>query len=405
MLRSIPANLHIHHEALDWAVRIFDCKLSGIICYIFGISDFWVISYCREVFRSARGTLHSVCSRPFAMDVSVFTYCLASCPSDVFSYLGCFFLFGRGIDEKSYTERFFFLAAMYSYQAQRLQVPLLIGGMFFLRIRGVHIRWARKFFLTLFLFGLPLLYEVVWGDSLRRVEDVNIFSKQYLDSIIPLPYFPLRLLLAAFVFLSNFLHHFSLQFLFLSGDSNPRHSTQLVGELSWVDLLAMLTCALFVVQRKGNLAGLFADDRNLLTLIALGIGSGVVPAALTFEGIPHAIRSIGASVFYPLFTGLVILRCSSKYRFYPLVTLISGLIFCLFYFYGFFWKYPDSALEVFDTQVKTSAQEAARSGDWSEYWKTFSYYPETTHRYYFMTLANDTCSLSIQRVTRLKEPP
>jgi 4-amino-4-deoxy-L-arabinose transferase-like glycosyltransferase len=86
-----------------------------------------------------------------------------------------------------------------------------------------------------------------------------------------------------FHFLENYSAHFSPRFLFLSGDSELRHSAG-VGQLNWVEGAALLVGIIALLWRRKK------SDKVMLCHLLLF----PVAAALTREGIPHALRSIPA---------------------------------------------------------------------------------------------------------------
>jgi hypothetical protein len=90
------------------------------------------------------------------------------------------------------------------------------------------------------------------------------------------------------VFLKNYLAHFSPQFLFLSGDANPRHAVEGFGELLWVEAPLLVAGLLRVCKRARNPRA--RAERLLLGWFLLA----PLSAALTNEGIPHALRTLHA---------------------------------------------------------------------------------------------------------------
>lgn len=90
----------------------------------------------------------------------------------------------------------------------------------------------------------------------------------------------------ALVFLKNYLAHFSPQFLFLSGDANPRHAVEGFGEMLWVEAPLLVAGLLRVCKRVRNPRA--RVERLLLGWFLLT----PLSAALTNEGIPHALRTL-----------------------------------------------------------------------------------------------------------------
>lgn len=91
----------------------------------------------------------------------------------------------------------------------------------------------------------------------------------------------------------RFMSHFRLDFLFISGDANPRHSSQISGHLYYLDAV-FLFLAVFVIVRRKKPSDLF-----LLAWIVLSI----IPASVTY-GTPHALRILPALPAIMLLIGI-----------------------------------------------------------------------------------------------------
>jgi hypothetical protein len=99
----------------------------------------------------------------------------------------------------------------------------------------------------------------------------------------------------AWAFIKNYCAHFDPRFLFLSGDHQPRHNVAGSGELLLPDLIFLAAgLVTFFSRGKGPLRG------ALLTALVCA----PLPAAITREGIPHALRSFAMVVPLVLWTGL-----------------------------------------------------------------------------------------------------
>lgn len=121
------------------------------------------------------------------------------------------------------------------------------------------------------LLAVPVYWFSFVGEGNRRFEQLSVMSEPY----------PVG---TAF---TNYLQHLSPDFLFFSGDANLRHSIPGYGELLIVlfpFLLLGIVAALRIRTKEYSLP-------PLLFLV------GLIPPALTHEGIPHALRAIGAVPF------------------------------------------------------------------------------------------------------------
>jgi len=110
------------------------------------------------------------------------------------------------------------------------------------------------------------------GEGMGRFQAVSVFG---LDA----PFWR-----KALVFLTNYLRHFSPLFLFLPGDANPRHSLPGFGVMLHVEAVFLLAGIWLGLKRRSR------ADLLLLGWFLLA----PVSAALTREGIPHALRTLHA---------------------------------------------------------------------------------------------------------------
>lgn len=90
-----------------------------------------------------------------------------------------------------------------------------------------------------------------------------------------------RYLLFSREIIGNFLSHFTLDYLFISGDSNPRHSSQFMGIFYPTEIIGLCFGILFLIRKKTK-----------FTLLLIGwIIIGTIPASITFAA-PHALRTL-----------------------------------------------------------------------------------------------------------------
>jgi hypothetical protein len=84
--------------------------------------------------------------------------------------------------------------------------------------------------------------------------------------------------------LANYFLHWSPQYLFVSGDANPRHSTQFIGTLYYADAVILIYTLWLLLAKKG-------EGKAGWWFIAFWIVIGVLPASITFAA-PHALRTL-----------------------------------------------------------------------------------------------------------------
>ena len=233
-----------------------------------------------------------------------------------------------------------FTLAGYSYPPCRIQAVVLL---FFLP----GMKWRKKFevFGVFLVANIPMFYQA-WTDPgfTARGKMLALTSNYSMN-----PYRDSNLFGLLGGFIVQFFAHFSPDFLFLHGDHNLRHSPQTVGVLSDPEGLALITGAIywlvsFVKNKKAVLQPLFV-------FAIIGIASGIAPAALTWESVPHALRAIGAWPFFVLLSGLtadLLFRKLGSWSFtwkriLQNAFLVGCFGFTAFYFYDFFYAYPDRA--------------------------------------------------------------
>jgi DNA-directed RNA polymerase subunit RPC12/RpoP len=303
----------------------------------------------------------------------------------------CFLVFGAYFFLRSGKTRDALLAsvaltlAMYAYGPQRVQVPLLVLLMLPLKARltRVSLKWVAVVAVTMTVLLSPLAYAVVFGALQARFDSLSVFSA---SGSLPAA---LRL------FVANFFRHFDAGFLWFTGDANLRHSTGSVGHWGWLNVLAVLAGA-------GYLAVALFNGRRVrlgrLELVLLFGGaaylSGVIPAALTNEGIPHALRSIGCWPFLALFVGTIFWRLGKiQANVVPIICVVAAGFFSA-YSWDYFVHYPRRAGDWFNADVKQHAETMPRGGDWARFKESFPPQFDLTRRYFAVRYGGYTCESS-----------
>lgn len=104
------------------------------------------------------------------------------------------------------------------------------------------------------------------------------------------------------LFITNYLRHFDPRFLFISGDAQPRHNVAGSGELLAPDAILIIIGLACLVRRRMELRG----------ALAAALLCAPLPAAITREGIPHALRAFAMVASLTLWAGLG-LEAGSRY--------------------------------------------------------------------------------------------
>ncbi len=176
----------------------------------------------------------------------------------------------------------FFLLALYTYAPARLFIPVfvfLLWVMYLIRTQLQSIFQQQDFFIAsffgiLFLIGaIPLIQHHLFeqAESTARLSRIYIFDGR--------PFFAVLM-----EWISNYFLHLSPNFLFVHGDSNIRHHTQLFGQVHWY---------LFPLLFAGLVQAFRTRSREAVILL-IWFFCFPISAACTRESIPHALRSIFA---------------------------------------------------------------------------------------------------------------
>lgn len=217
---------------------------------------------------------------------------------------------------------------MYIYHATRVVAPAVLLGMFCLWLwDDTHakpsIQHLMRTGMTLLLPGLfflllagPVLLSSRDKVTQQRFAETSITAKgEYVqesnrlrelsgDSFISKA-FTHRYLILSQQILQGYAKHFSVDFLFISGDQNPRHSTGVTGIFVLPDVIWLL-CGVIAM----SFGAWKYEKMRVVTLFLLWwIVVGVFPAAIT-EATPHALRILPTA---PVYLSVVILGFISAY--------------------------------------------------------------------------------------------
>jgi 4-amino-4-deoxy-L-arabinose transferase-like glycosyltransferase len=257
---------------------------------------------------------------------------------------------------------FLFLSlSMYTYHATRIIAPILALALLLIwlqrRINFNHfsqpVVWIKKNWQTLgslFITGLfflllisPLLLAARDQSTQQRFAETSIFadgkavqlSNYYKDlsgnSIVSRLIFH-RYIFTAQIFIQNYLKHFSPQFLFVSGDENPRHSVQFFGLFYPLDALFLLI----------GLSVFLKNKLKVSWFLVVWLLIGIVPAALT-QAAPHALRTLPILSVYMILSTLGILDILNwsiwkKVKWGTVVPAIS-IAFAVLLQFAAFWRF------------------------------------------------------------------
>ena len=185
------------------------------------------------------------------------------------------------------------------------------------------------------ILAIPIYYFSFFEGGNERFYYLSIFNSYWVPGALN------QLLL----FLWNFSNHLSPDFLFINGDANLRHSLPNFGQVLLILLPFILLALSFFIYRRKK-AGFF-----LVFLFIIGI----IPASLTIEAVPHALRSIPAVPFLEIIaaTGILLFYnyLKNKKRYIRIIlvglTILLISINAMFFISAYFIEYPSISEDKF----------------------------------------------------------
>lgn len=271
-------------------------------------------------------------------------------PYVFFSILGLFFL----IKARSHIHYLpysclFFALGLYSYFPARIFIPLFSLSIFFLFFKSFH-RHKKQIItctlLSLFLL-IPLLGTFITGAGFSRWNQVSIFTdaKTLSDAFMHI--------------ITNYLSHFSLDFLFLKGDIGmpgqfiTRHSVRGIGELYLFQLPFILFGLWYLLQKK---------QYSSLTVLILWLLLYPTGSMFTTDISAQATRSVIGVIPFQILTALGIVGLATRLNRHHRVASLTliGTVLCVtllstaHYLTLLFTKYPTYAYDFWGWQYGAS---------------------------------------------------
>jgi len=210
-------------------------------------------------------------------------------------FLGGALFFLKGIKKPALLLFSVILLALtpYAYSTANLFLPLLLLSLFLIfkkEIFKVDKKWLAISFITAFIILLPFVVNLVSGQATHRFSQISIFADEKLIDEINIKrnqgaslerIFHNKATAYGKVFTTNYLTALAPQFLFLSGDPNPRQGVRSMGELYLIFLPLLLI---------GIWASLKDIGKKSSQLVMAWLLLSPIPSALTQGGSSHATR-------------------------------------------------------------------------------------------------------------------
>ncbi len=209
-----------------------------------------------------------------------------------------------------------FVIGIYAFNAQRIFIPLLIILLIILFYKDLLTKKKQVIIAGLFalILLIPMIQYLTTTDSKIRFAEVNIFSDpgvvtqsnswlvQDKNSLVG-KIFDNRRIGYTLLYAKHYFDFFNPQYLFFTGDVNPRFSSQSSGEL-WLWELPFILFGLYNLAKFKNKITIFI----LLWFILAPV------AAATARETPHALRSETYIPVYEILTGLGIFTAFIQFR-------------------------------------------------------------------------------------------
>lgn len=142
-----------------------------------------------------------------------------------------------------------------------------------------------------------------------------------------------RYLLFAREIVKNFFDHFGFNYLFVSGDNNPRHSVQAFGTFYILDLVLFFLALIFLIK----------NFSLWILFIVIYLVLGILPGAISKDS-PHALRTLLAM---PAFIALLTWGAwqlkeyfIEKFKFILIIFIFAYIYFATRFFSFYFYHYP-----------------------------------------------------------------
>lgn len=244
----------------------------------------------------------------------------------------------------------FFVASFYTFNANRVIMPLLVMFLLLVHVKNLSKKWIGVC-TALFIGGLLLLPMVTYlqtPESKVRFQEVTIFTQldvieksneriQRNDNVLSRLLHNRRLYYVK-EFVRHYVDHFKTNYLFISGDANPRLSTGQVGEMYLFEFPFLVLGFVVLVTSK---------LRHRALLMFGWIFISIVPAATARET-PHMLRTASLLPTYQILTALgfysFYVWLKPKKQWLKLGTWCAGSLVALgmlFYFFHHYWvHYP-----------------------------------------------------------------
>lgn len=226
--------------------------------------------------------------------------------------------------------------ASYTYHSARFIAPFIGLGLvvlyLFIQRKKSNLKALFSAFLMAFLLMLPLLLSMKSNVGQQRIAETSIFSDITIieksnalkeaagNSFVSKIIYHRYLLFTKEIFF-NFIDHFAFDYLFVSGDTNPRHSIQSFGLLYSFEIIFLILGIIYLIK---NWNAYFA-------FLVFYLLIAIFPATIT-KTTPHALRTLAAMPVFIIVVSFGIWQFLEFFKKEKLKKLIFAVIVLLYLF-------------------------------------------------------------------------
>ncbi len=341
----------------------------------------------------------------------------------LFFFLSGITLFLRGIRTKGsylWLSGVCFALMPWIYSTAKLFIPFFLLALFLIYWKQIFSLPRKSIILAVLALGLvvaPITWSTLFGGGTQRFNYISVFSDPTIEPEVGTargndarargesgtglsPTIADRLYHNKFTLLGNavlknYLTPFSSDFLFITGDPNPRHSIEGMGIFYQFEIVGLLVGLVYFLSKN--------IDRKKKLLLAAWILLGVFPSSLTRDGGNHATRLI--LVFPPLLFLIsygfyyIFIRARKQMRYVVALGYIVVLVLSFTSYQHLYWVHNPSqserwwhygwqeaiqSMKAIDSQYDQVIVTSADEPPWIFFAAWYQFDPEVWHKGYPM---------------------
>lgn len=227
-------------------------------------------------------------------------------------------LFIKGFRDKKYWlfSTIPFIISIYTYNAARVFTPLFLATLFLLFRRDI-LKNLKTFVLCVLIFAaslIPLIGFFASGEATARLQLVSItddpgfalrINEARGNTHLPEPLPRLihnKVTHYVYVFMGNYLSHFTPDFLFIHGAGHKQQHVQNIGELYAIQAPFIILGFIFLFRKSGKAGSASGGKNKWRWLLTSWLLLAFIPVSATVDSIPNALRTLLAAIPYQIIT-------------------------------------------------------------------------------------------------------